>query len=542
MPSLHTNFDCNALAAAVVSRQTPVVRLLLQANARMDIKVRLGAWYWDMETGEEFRVGAGLAEAYSVAWCAVEYFEASGAILRMLLRHISPNNLHYGRTLIHHAILCNNPRAVDVLFDCGADIEFPVKTSSKNELRPIHLATRLGLPKVLERLVLAGCNLNNQTNFGETAVMICAKYKQEECLKILASAGADFGLVKSDGQCANSIAKSTGWALGFQQAVLDVIRGGKRIKSSNSSIFSPLIFVTQANDFQALKRLVEQADVNIDEQDGDGFSAAMIAAAGGHVEVFRLLLYAGANVKLQNKHGETAMSLSELNHYDEVLEKVFLDYSLEEGSNASAGFYALHRAARRGDIDLVCMLTRRGYDVNNFDGDGYTPLMLAARGGHGRVCQHLISCGAKCEVENSRKETALLLARKNSYGNDAERVILDVLARNLVLGGGRVKKHTKRGKGSPHGKVITMVGDIGVLRWGKSKKRNVICRYAEVGPSDKFRWNRRRKFDVQEPGMFHVVTTKNKEVHFVCEGGIEMALLWVRGIKLVTREAFFGNK
>lgn len=36
-----------------------------------------------------------------------------------------------------------------------------------------------------------------------------------------------------------------------------------------------------------------------------------------------------------------------------------------------------------------------------------------------------------------------------------------------------------------------------------------------------------------------MVTAKNKALHFVCDGGVEMAELWVRGIKLVTREAIF---
>ena len=87
-----------------------------------------------------------------------------------------------------------------------------------------------------------------------------------------------------------------------------------------------------------------------------------------------------------------------------------------------------------------------------------------------------------------------------------------------------------------------MVGNVGILRWGKSNKRNVICKGVEVGPSDAFRWHRRRKFDADEPGMFHVVTTDNKVVHFVCDGGVEMAEFWVRGIKLVTQAAIFGRE
>ncbi|KAL2487867.1 Ankyrin repeat-containing domain [Forsythia ovata] len=107
--SLHANVDCNALVAAVFSRQISV-------GVRTGIKVRLGAWSWDTIIGEEFQVGAGLAEPYRVTWCAVEYFEASGAILCMLLQQISPNIPHLGRTHVHHAILCGNARAFGMCF------------------------------------------------------------------------------------------------------------------------------------------------------------------------------------------------------------------------------------------------------------------------------------------------------------------------------------------------------------------------------------------------------------------------------------------
>ncbi|KAL6294297.1 hypothetical protein ACE6H2_002439 [Prunus campanulata] len=541
-PSLYTNVHCNALVAAIVSRQISVVRLLLQqAGVRTDIKVSLGGWSWDVITGEEFRVGAGLAEAYSVTWCAVEYFEASGAILRLLLQHISPNIPHFGRTLIHHAILCNNERAVDVLLNCGADVEVPIKTTTSKTDCPIHLASRLGLPAVLQRLINDGCDVNSQTGSGETALMICARYKHQECLKILAADGADFGLVNSSGHSASSIAESARWALGFRQAVLDVIRSGKDVQSSNTSIFSPLMFVTRANDVEALKKLIEGADIDLNEQDENGNSAVMIAAAGGYLEAFKLLIHAGADMNLENKHGQNIKELLEINQNGAEFDKLMVKRAPRKKFDSPVAFYTLHQAAQHGDFDFVHTLISRGQDINAPDADGYTPLMLAARGGHAMVCGLLISFEARCDIVNARHETALLLARKIGTGKDAENVILDELARKLVLGGTHVKKHTKCGKGAPHRKVLKMVGGVGILQWGKSSKRKVICKKAEVGASDSFRWNRRRKFDTDEPGLFHVVTTKNKELHFVCESGIEMAQLWVRGIKLVTMKAVFGN-
>ncbi|KAA8533281.1 hypothetical protein F0562_033186 [Nyssa sinensis] len=194
---------------------------------------------------------------------------------------------------------------------------------------------------------------------------------------------AVISIPKLESVCFSLLLDPCSGLLASDNAVLDVIRAGKVARSSNASIFSPLIFVTRTNDVEALKKLVEQPEIDLDEQDENGLSAIMLAAAGGHVEAFRLLVYAGANVKLFNKYGDTAIILLEANKNSDVFEKVILEYALAKGSHGSTGFYALHRAACRGDLDSVRMLTSGGYDVNLLDGNGYTPLMLAARGGHG---------------------------------------------------------------------------------------------------------------------------------------------------------------
>ncbi|KAI4320137.1 hypothetical protein MLD38_033647 [Melastoma candidum] len=541
-PPLHINIDCTALVAAVVHRQVSVVRLLLQVGARVDTKVRLGVWSWDATTDEEIRVGAGLSEPYPITWCAVEYYEATGTILRLLLQRLSPMDSLGGRTLLHHAIRCGNLGAAQVLLKAGADREAAVKTTAGTDVRPIHMAAHLGLSAILKCLIEAGCDINSKTDSGDTALIICAKYKQKDCLRVLAESGADFGLTNAFGQSASSIAGSNGWTPGFEHAVIDAIRAGKIANSSNHSVFSALLLSAQAGDVEALKILIKSGTF-LDYQDENGFTAAMIAALKGHVEAFRVLVYAGADVKLANKAGETAISISEMNQNRDLFEKVMLEFTLEKGVHGARGFYALHFAARRGDLEAVKLLMNRGYDANVPDGDGYTALMLAAREGNCSVCRLLISCGASCDFKNGRGETAVSLAL-SCPTNDAANVILDEMARKMVLGGGCVWKHTKGGKGAPHQKAMRMVESSGVLQWGKASSRNVTCREAETGASSSFQNNRTRKGDnaAAIPGIFRVVTTKDRELHFACEGGREMAELWVRGIKLVTREAIFGKE
>lgn len=504
---------------------------------RTDVKVRLGAWSWDKASSEEFRVGAGLAEPYPITWCAVEYFEATGSILKMLLQCISPGTPHLGRTLLHHAILCDNDEAVKVVVKCDAGIETSLTTTQQPQFPPLHMATRLGFSAILRTLIDSGSDLNSTTESGETALMISVRYKQEKCLQLLAKAGADFSLVNLAGQSAASIARSSRWYLGFQQALLNVIRSGTMPTSTNKSVFSPLLFVAESGDVLSLKAVIGQANVEVDEQDGRGLSAVMVAAAEGHVDAFRLLVYAGADVKQCNKSGETAITLSKFSKNSDLFERVMLEFALEKGNRIAGGFYALHYAARRGDSDAVKLLISKGYDINATDGEGYTPLMLAAREGNAKMCQLLISSGANFGMENTKGESALSIARKHQ--NEAEDVILNAVACKVVMEGSWLRKHTKGGKGAPHMKLVKMVG--GVVRWGKSSCRNVICREAEVGPSLSFQRNRRKKGDGEEAGIFRIRTTKNKEVHFVCDGGVRAAELWVRGIRLVSGDAIFGK-
>ncbi|KAL8533480.1 hypothetical protein ACS0TY_009758 [Phlomoides rotata] len=174
----------------------------------------------------------------------------------MPLHHLSPNVPHFGRTIVHHAVLCGNSRALEVLLNCGADIEFHNQTSQHTDVRPVHLASRLGLATILGLLIGDGCNVKSRTGPRDTALMICVKYKQEECLKLLASAGSNFGLCNTFGESTTSIDASVRWTRSFQRTVLDVIQAGKVVKSSNSEL-----------------------ELNIDEKDENEFSAVMVAAA-----------------------------------------------------------------------------------------------------------------------------------------------------------------------------------------------------------------------------------------------------------------------
>ncbi|CAN6676331.1 unnamed protein product [Malus baccata var. baccata] len=180
------------------------------------------------------------------------------------------------------------------------------------------MVSRLGLNKILQRLIDARCNINYQ---------LSDRIWRNRTNDLLASGAADFGLVNSAGQSASVIAESARWALGFQQAVAEAIRSGE----------------------------IAQSNVDLNEQDERGCSAAMIAAEGGYLETFKLLIDSGADINLQNKHGQKVMELFNTNHDSEEFEKLLLKNTHLKRTQ--------HQAVQHNATDFVHTLIGRGSDL-----------------------------------------------------------------------------------------------------------------------------------------------------------------------------------
>ncbi|XP_020083915.1 ankyrin repeat domain-containing protein 17-like isoform X1 [Ananas comosus] len=540
-PALHANVDCTPLVAAIVSRQVSTVKFLLEAGARTDCLARLGAWSWDPITGEELRVGACLGEPYTAEWCTVEYFESSGEILRLLLRH-EPHlleNPHLGRTLLCHAILCRNPNAVSALLKAGANSKFPIRTKNRYESRPIHLAARLGCADILRQLISHGTDINAKTSNGETPLMISAKAGSADCFLELIIAGADLGLVSDSGETAVQVAKTSAFSSSLIDIMTKALNAGVNLNSSNIHAFSPLHFITESGSTEPLQMILHSSTADINKPDSSGFTPLMVAAKARKTEVFRLLVMAGADISVKNSENKTLMSM--LQNEDPVMrdsfEQILLKATLADIITDRMIFRALHYAAQKGDTSSIVQLLKMGWKVDSFDENGYSPLMLAAMEGKSEACQVLIlQGGADCGLTNARNETALTLARISPKSNKAtEGLILDQLARVCVTEGEELIKHTREGRGTPHLKNVRMLNS-GVLTWGKSERRNVVCKEATAGPSLNFSKNRRNDDKDGEAAVFRVVTVGGREVHFEARSGPSVEL-WVRGINLIAKES-----
>ena len=317
------------------------------------------------------------------------------------------------------------------LLERGAD---PFAASAAGD-PPLALAVRLGWPRLVERLLLQGVDPAARDSRGMTALHLAAALGREQPLKLLVLHGASPESRAADGQTPLGVALSSG-----RRDLVDWLDWNGWPLPKRALRAGDLPAAAIVGDAGAVRRLLDLG-FPIDATDGQGCTALLRAAGGGHRPCVELLLERGADPQYAARTGATPLSAAvSMRHGDIVDRLLAADAGLEQRLPGEVTVLML--AAALGLPDLCARLLQAGANVHAGDAQGLTPLhcaVLFAFTARERprvlaLLDTLLLAGAEPDMAAAGNVTPLLLllgARAEPGTACDEEVVLTALERLL---------------------------------------------------------------------------------------------------------------
>ena len=268
-------------------------------------------------------------------------------------------------------------------------------------------AARRGFTSVLELLLGAGARVNQADDDGWTALVFAAERGHAATVHRLLRAGASAHDVIQDGWTALMLTCRGNHV----EATRLLLRAGARVGCQQEDGWTPLMFACHVTDDIRIPFMLLQAKADVDQRTAQGETALMLACEKNHEHCARVLLDAGADVRIADpRHGRTALLLA-AEHASAMLVRDLVQRRGAPVNGADArGKTPLMRAILHGRVDTSVALIELGADVHTRDGTGCSPLLLAAGVGHPTTIDHLLRASASPNVFNHRRYSPLMVA------------------------------------------------------------------------------------------------------------------------------------
>jgi ankyrin repeat protein len=233
-----------------------------------------------------------------------------------------------GNTTVMAALLAGWPRLAKTLLD---QTKHPAQINSLG-FRPMHVATIWGYKTVAIALLDAGVNIDQSDARGNTALMLAAKNRQTDMLKLLLERGADFTISNRKKQTAIDFVFAADYPAGKALLVsygigpgttataitiadvgvassLDQFKTAVAQRGSRYTDWPLLNIAIELGETSFAKEIIEQQP-ELDAVDADGNNAVHVAARKGDSVVLGQLVVHGANLNATNARSETALYLA----------------------------------------------------------------------------------------------------------------------------------------------------------------------------------------------------------------------------------------
>ncbi|GFU24644.1 ankyrin repeat protein MM_0045 [Nephila pilipes] len=320
----------------------------------------------------------------------------------------------------HLAIKENNTEKVRQLLQDGISPDEP--NWDMNGQPGILEATYHGHKDIVKLLLSANANPNAQNTLGETSLhnAFHPKSFSKDIVTLLLEHGADVNTrEKLNGYTPMHLAAklaSSKVSKSCLQNLLDTLKlmcEKVDVTIRSYRIETPIHrLVTGNRDCRDSLRIFIENNYELDAQNERGETSLMCAIDKGYINMATMLIEAGANVNIKDRHFQTALHHS-VQKNQLIMVKLLLDAQCDINATDLNGDSALHIASSKGLTDMVrILISYPEIDVNVQNIRGSTPLLNAVESGFAKVVELLLELYSDADCEKGLL-TALDMAEEN---------------------------------------------------------------------------------------------------------------------------------
>jgi ankyrin repeat protein len=186
--------------------------------------------------------------------------------------------------------------------------------------------------------------------------------------------------------------------------------------SVQAAAYEDLLRAAELGDATGVEGMVAKG-MDPNTADAKGNTLLMIAAREGHKDVVWALVRRKANANRRNQYGDTALMIASLRG-DREIARMLIEFGGAQVKHS--GWAPIHYAAFQDKPEMIRYLVSKGADKEALAPNGYTALMLAARGGHTDATRALLYEDVDINSRNKEGETALRIAKLRNHAGVAE--------------------------------------------------------------------------------------------------------------------------
>lgn len=371
----------------------------------------------------------------------------------LLSRGANPNvTLSSGASLLSMMCYNDNKEMVELLLKNHADPN-QILPQSKAPVVPLHIAcftenreiAKLLLqhkvdPYVMKLSIFAACkkgdkellrlllekdeykNVNLQITDDLTPLLAACRFKHPEIVELLLKKGADVYVETSAGYCPIHIACKAGC---LKSAELLLEHDIKQIDlQATNELFTPLMVASKKNKPEIVKFLLEKG-ANKKLFDLYGFSAIHLACMHNSLEATSQLLENDETkyINFLDESGNTPLIWATAYNNKEVL-KFLIDKKADINIKDTTGYNAFHIACEEGHLEIVKQLLDPFKDqINLKTPTDETPLLIACINNHEEIVEFLIECGADIEACDDEGFNTFHFACQNGWVSAVEQIL-----------------------------------------------------------------------------------------------------------------------